>query len=152
MSVSVRLEYGRLDPDLELKAFIETAGGAGAVASFVGLVRRGEDDSAVQALVLEHHPTLTDESMREIAEAALQRFEVEHVLVVHRCGMLIPGEAIVFVAAASAHRRAAFETVDYLMDRLKTEAAFWKREEGEFGRRWIEPTDADYEARKRWDS
>ena len=73
------------------------------------------------------------------------------VRVVHRCGAIAPGEAIVFVAAAAVHRRAAFEAVDYLMDRLKTDALFWKREDGVDGPRWIEPTGGDRADRARWD-
>jgi molybdopterin synthase catalytic subunit len=152
MSCSVRLERERLDPDSELRELIAAVEGAGAVVSFVGLVRHQGAKGTVETLVLESHPTLTENSMLAIAEEALRRFEVERVSVVHRCGTLEPGEPIVFAAAASAHRRAAFEAADYLMDRLKTEAVFWKREEGESGRRWIEPSEADYASRGRWDS
>jgi molybdopterin synthase catalytic subunit len=78
------------------------------------------------------------------------RFDVTAVKIVHRHGEVRPGEAIVFVAAASVHRRAAFEAADYMMDRLKTEAVFWKREDAVDGSRWIEPTDADRFERARW--
>ena len=78
------------------------------------------------------------------------RFDVSDLLVVHRCGDVAAGEAIVFVAASSPHRRAAFLAADYLMDRLKTDAAFWKREDGVDGSRWIEPTGQDQADRKRW--
>jgi molybdopterin synthase catalytic subunit len=85
----------------------------------------------------------------EIAASA-ERFGVEAVRIVHRCGEIAPGEAIVFVAAAAAHRRAAFDAVDYLIDRLKTDALFWKREDGVDASSWIEPTDADRADRARW--
>ena len=150
MTCSVRLEQERLEPDRELRNFIESANEIGAVVSFVGIVRAGGRDGVVDTLVLEHHPTLTESSMSEIANEALHRFGLSHVRVVHRCGRLAAGEPIVFVAAASLHRRAAFEAADFLMDQLKTDAVFWKREEGREGRRWIEPTAADYEAKKRW--
>jgi len=105
----------------------------------------------LETLVLEHHPRLTERSLRDIASDAASRFEVSHVRVVHRCGEIRPGEPIVFAGAAASHRRAAFEAADYLMDRLKTEAVFWKREEGASGSRWIEPTEADYADRRRWE-
>jgi len=152
MRCSVQLERERLDPERELRDFLLAAEGAGAIVSFVGMVRHSGTAGAVESLVLEHHPALTESSMIDAAEEALRRFEIERVSVVHRCGNLLPGEPIVFVAAASAHRRAAFEAADYLMDRLKTDAVFWKREEGPEGRRWIEPTEADHSARERWES
>ena len=102
-------------------------------------------------LVLEHHPRLTLKSLEEIAVEAAERFDVSQVRVVHRCGEIAAGEPIVFAAAASPYRRAAFEAADYLMDRLKTEAVFWKREEGPAGASWIEPTEGDYADRGRWE-
>ncbi|HET8750192.1 MAG TPA: molybdenum cofactor biosynthesis protein MoaE [Sphingomicrobium sp.] len=151
MSIGVRLEETRLDPAVELGALLEQAGGAGAVVSFVGTVRpESKAGDSVERLILEKHPVLTLQSLEEIATAAAQRFDVSHVRVVHRCGALRPGEPIVFAGAASAHRRAAFEAADYLMDRLKTEAILWKREQGAAGSRWIEPTGADYRERERW--
>lgn len=152
MRCSVRLEREGLDPERELRNFVASAAGAGAVVSFVGLVRQNGADGSIGALVLEHHPTVTEISIASIAEDALRQFHIDRVNIVHRCGAIAPGEPIVFAAAASQHRRAAFEAVDYLMDRLKTDAVFWKREEGPEGRRWIEPTSGDYEARERWGS
>ena len=149
MSITVRLDGQQLDPRAELSALLDEASGDGAVVSFVGIVRA--EGGKVQRLMLEHHPTLTQQSLEEIAGAAAQRFEVSHIRVVHRCGEILLGEPIVFAGAASPHRRAAFEAADYLMDRLKTEAVLWKREEGPTGARWIEPTDADYRERERWD-
>jgi molybdopterin synthase catalytic subunit len=124
----------------------------GAVVSFVGLgLAQSKDGANVERLVLEHHPRLTLKSLEDIAVEAAERFDVSQVRVVHRCGEIGAGEPIVFAAAASAHRRAAFEAADYLMDRLKTEAVFWKREEGPAGASWIEPTEADYADRGRWE-
>ena len=152
MGVTARLEPQSFDPSHELAALLATADGDGAVVSFIGLARGTTKGGAkVEALVLEHHPRLTEQSLREIAGQALDRFDVSRVHVVHRCGSVAPGEPIVFVAAASPHRRAAFEAADYLMDRLKTDAVFWKREEGEGDSRWIEPTEEDVSARARWD-
>jgi molybdopterin synthase catalytic subunit len=148
MSIVVRLEAQSLDPRGELGALLNAADGDGAVVSFVGVAR--PEGGQVERLVLEHHPTLTESSLEDIAAAAAERFEVSHVRVIHRCGAICSGEPIVFAGAAAAHRRAAFEAADYLMDRLKTEAVLWKREEGPAGGRWIEPTAADYRERERW--
>ena len=151
MSVVAQLEEHALDPQLELAELTEQARGDGAIVSFVGLARpETRDGDAVDALVLEHHPTLTRQSLEEIAVACAQRFDVSHVRVVHRCGLIPAGEPIVFAGTASVHRRAAFLAADYLMDRLKTEAVFWKRELGDKGSNWIEPTEADCSDRGRW--
>jgi molybdopterin synthase catalytic subunit len=151
MSIAALLEPQALDPQLELAELTEAARGDGAIVTFVGLARpESKSGDAVDALVLDHHPTLTRQSLEEIAVACAQRFDVSHVRVVHRCGTVPSGEPIVFGGAASIHRRAAFEAVDYLMDRLKTEAVFWKREVGDGGSAWIEPTDADLADRDRW--
>jgi molybdopterin synthase catalytic subunit len=151
MSVVAKLEENGLRPDVELAGLLEQASGDGAVVSFVGVARPGsKGGEAVYRLVLEQHPTLTLQSLEDIAVEAAARFDVSHIRVVHRCGSIAAGEAIVFAGAASAHRRAAFEAADYLMDRLKTEAVFWKREVGEAGSEWIEPSDADYADRERW--
>lgn len=151
MTIVARLQEKALCPDRELAALLEQATGDGAVVNFVGLARPGsKGGQAVYRLVLEHHPALTLQSLEEIAVEAAARFDVSHVQVVHRCGDIAAGEPIVFAGAASMHRRAAFEAADYLMDRLKTEAVFWKREVGEDGSEWIEPTAADYVDRERW--
>jgi molybdopterin synthase catalytic subunit len=151
MSVVARLEEQAVRPEEELAALIAQASGDGAVVSFTGIARpSSKGGEAVYRLVLEHHPALTLQSLEEIAVEAAARFDVSHVRVVHRCGDIAAGEAIVFSGAASLHRRPAFEAADYLMDRLKTEAVFWKREVGEVGSEWIEPTEADYAERERW--
>ncbi|HET7816238.1 MAG TPA: molybdenum cofactor biosynthesis protein MoaE [Sphingomicrobium sp.] len=151
MSIVVRLEHQRFDPADELRELLASALGDGAVVSFVGVARgRAKDGSEVGRLVLDHHSRLTLQSLEEIAADGARRFAATHVRVVHRCGDVMPGEPIVFAGAACPHRRAAFEAADYLMDRLKTEAVFWKREDGPAGSRWIEPTDADHSDRARW--
>jgi molybdopterin synthase catalytic subunit len=152
MTVSARLEPGEFEPPAELAELTRCAAGDGAVVSFVGLARGvTKAGEGVDTLVLEHHPGLTERSLLDIASDAASRFEVSHVRVVHRRGEIRPGEPIVFAGAAALHRRAAFEAVDYLMDRLKTEAVFWKREEGAWGSSWIEPTESDYADRGRWE-
>lgn len=151
MSIVARLEEHALRPEQELAALLEQAAGNGAIVSFTGIARPGSKGGlAIDRLVLEHHPTLTRQSLEDIAVETAQHFDVSHVRVVHRCGEVRTGEAIVFAGAAAPHRRAAFEATDYLMDRLKTEAVFWKREIGEAGSEWIEPTEPDYADRDRW--
>ena len=151
MTVVALLERDALDPQFELAELTEQARGDGAIVSFVGIARgESKEGDAVDALVLEDHPTLTRQSLEEIAVACAQRFDVSHVRVVHRSGTITAGEPIVFAGAASIHRRAAFDATDYLIDRLKTEAVFWKREVGEAGSKWIEPTATDYTDRDRW--
>lgn len=148
MRIDARLVDESFRPEEELAAF--DAGSAGAVASFTGLCRPTTKEGApIGSLFLDHHPRLTEHSLYDIAASAA-RFGIEAVRIVHRAGAITPGEAIVFVAAAAPHRRAAFEAVDYLMDRLKTDALFWKREDGVDGSRWIEPTEADRADRARW--
>ncbi|WP_205214931.1 MULTISPECIES: molybdenum cofactor biosynthesis protein MoaE [Sphingomonas] len=125
---------------------------SGAVVSFTGRMRGADaEGAALERLVLEHHPERTAESLRELAERTAAHCPVDLLQVIHRAGAVAPGEAIVWVAAAAAHRRAAFDAVDQLMDRLKTEAVLWKREEGPRGRRWIEPCAGDHSDRARWE-
>lgn len=151
MGAEARLAVAPFRPEDELADFIAGRDGDGAVVSFVGLARAaGANGEAVTGLFLDSYPGMTEASLEAIADGALARFGVSAVRVVHRCGEIAPGEPIVFAAAASAHRRAAFAAADYLMDRLKTDAAFWKREDGVDGSRWIEPTADDRAARARW--
>lgn len=152
MTIVVQLEEDGLDPAKELTALLEQANGDGAVVSFTGIARPlSKNGQSVDRLVLEHHPTLTQQSLEDIANAAAQRFGVSHVRVAHRRGVVCASEPIVFAGAASMHRRAAFEAADYLMDRLKTEAVFWKHEIGKTWSGWVEATEADYNDRNRWD-
>jgi len=153
LAVRSRLVDAPFDADRALGQFLAgLGGGEGAVVSFVGLARLlSKKGSRIERLTLDHHPRLTKRSLARIASAAAERFDVSAIDVIHRCGEMKPGEVIVFVAAAGPHRRAAFEAADYLMDRLKTEAVFWKREDAADGSRWIDPTDADYADRNRWE-
>lgn len=132
-----------IDPAAALAAFTQMATGAGGIVSFTGLVR---GDEGVTGLTLQAHPRATLDSMQAIMAAAAARFTITHSIALHRHGTMRAGEAIVFVAAAAPHRRAAFDAADYIMNLLKTEAVFWKKEHRPDGDRWIEPTDADYAA------
>lgn len=149
--MSVRLADEPFAAELELAEFTAGLAGEGAVVSFLGIARaRTADGEKVVRLVLDHHPRLTLISLDEIAAAASERFAISSLRIVHRSGAVAPGETIVFVAAAAVHRRTAFEAADYVMDRLKTDAVFWKREEIPGGSRWIEPREEDYSDRERW--
>jgi molybdopterin synthase catalytic subunit len=151
MSIVARLEKVQLSPEQELAALLAQARGDGAVVNFVGIARpHSGEGQEIERLTLEHHPRLSLQSLQHIAATAAGRFDVSHVRVVHRCGDVGPGEPIVFAGAAALHRRAAFDAADYLMDALKTEAVFWKRQTGKSGSQWIEPSEADYAARERW--
>lgn len=151
MTHEATLSAAPFDPTEALRQFSAAAEGAGAVVSFTGLARgTTRDGRPVAVLVLEGHRSLTLRSMDDIAAAARARFAITASRVIHREGRILPGEPIVFVAAAAAHRRAAFEAADYMMDRLKSEAVFWKREEGPDGARWIEPTTEDAADLARW--
>jgi molybdopterin synthase catalytic subunit len=149
--MSVRLADQPFAADRELADFTAGLAGEGAVVSFLGIARdRAADGEEVERLVLDHHPRLTLGSLDEIAAAARERFGISSLRIVHRHGVVAPGETIVFVAAAAVHRRAAFDAADYMMDRLKTDAVFWKREDGPGGSHWIEPRDEDRADRARW--
>ncbi len=137
-----------IDPVALLDAFTRSATGAGAIVSFTGVVR-GQD--GVSELWLDHHPGLTQASIAAIDAETRARFSVDDLLVVHRVGGVGPGEPVVLVAASAQHRRAAFEAVDYAMDRLKTDALLWKRETSGHGARWIEARPQDHDDRARWE-
>jgi len=146
--IKVRIADAPFDPHAEARSFAETFGGAGAIVTFLGQVR--DEGGSVEALSLEHYPGFTEERIQKAAADACHRWPLDGALIIHRIGRLTPGEPIVFVAAASAQRRAAFDAVDFLMDYLKCDAPFWKQEVSEAGRRWIEPRAEDYENKARW--
>ena len=138
-------------PDRELARFVAGRPDVGAVANFIGIARgRTASGEEISGLFLDHHPRLTRKSLEEIADEAVRRFALDDALVVHRCGAIASGEPIVLAAAVAAHRRAALTAVDYMMDRLKNEALFWKREDGPGGSAWIEPTEQDRKDLSRW--
>lgn len=141
------LEYS-FDPGDRLNKFISICENAGGIANFIGCVR-GEE-GAVNGLYLENYPGVTEQGIADADAAARQRWGLIDTLIIHRVGSMSPGDAIVMVATAAAHRRAAFEACDFLMDYLKTDAVFWKKQTGPLGHEWIEPRDQDYEDRERW--
>ena len=136
-----------------LRAWPEVALKGGAVASFVGHVRSVEPDAAgpvVDALTLEHYPGMTERAIAAIIDEARCRFVLLGARVLHRVGRLGPGEPIVLVATASPHRRDAFESCEFLMDYLKTQAPFWKKESTAAGEHWVDARVADDAALARW--
>lgn len=141
--MTVRIALSRFDPFSELAAFQAGALGAGALASFVGVCRRQGAQGAIERLELEHYPGFTETVIADVANALVRKFALIDVLVIHRVGQIAPGEAIVLAAALSAHRAQALAAVEELMDRLKTDAPFWKREIRADGAHWIEPTTND---------
>lgn len=146
----IRLCAEKFDPSQLLKAFTGKASGAGAIASFTGLVRQ-EGDRNVSALVLHHHPRLTQPAIEQAAHQAITRWKLIDVCIAHRIGHIETGEPVVFVATAAPHRSDAFESCDMLMDFMKTDAPFWKQEIAHSGDKWIEPKQTDYIKRSRWD-
>lgn len=137
-------------PGLLLDAFCRGRAEVGAIASFTGLARA--EGGAAQILELEAYPGFTDAVIADFAEGAKTRFALVDYQIVHRTGSIAPGEAIVFVATAATHRRPAFEACDFLMDYLKSQAPFWKKQHGPHGVSWIEPTAQDHDDVGRWDN
>jgi molybdopterin synthase catalytic subunit len=148
--MSVRVQTDPFDAGALLTAFSADRTLSGGIVSFTGLTRETTDGSAVTTLELDAYPGFTEPAIAAMEAEARARFEVQDLLIVHRYGPIQPGEAIVFVAAAAEHRRAAVEAADFLMDYLKTRAPFWKKETGPDGERWIEPRASDYEDVTRW--
>ena len=138
------------DPGALLSEFCQDRTETGAIATFTGLARAEQGDTTI--LELEAYPGFTEAAIGKIADEALTRFGLHDFHIVHRVGKIAPGEAIVFVATAAAHRRAAFEACDFLMDYLKSRAPFWKKETGPAGARWIEPRAQDHADIARWET
>jgi molybdopterin synthase catalytic subunit len=149
--MAIRVQSAVFDPGAELNALHAANTGVGAVVGFVGYVRDFNDGLDVRGMFLEHYPGMTEKALAKIVVEAEQRWPLLKVEVLHRIGALEPGEPIVFVGVASAHRQAAFEACDFVMDYLKTRAAFWKKEDTVDGPRWVEGRDSDKAAARRWD-
>ncbi len=135
----------------ELQAALLGGGaGEGAVATFTGYVRGSHAGQALEAMELEHYPGMTEKSITDIVQRAAKRWPVMSARVVHRVGRLAPGERIVWVGVASAHREAAFAACEFIMDYLKTSAPFWKKEFTGSGAHWVEERASDVQRRNRW--
>ena len=144
----VRVQADSFDAGAELNRFSAAQEGAGAVVSFTGVVR--DIKGGLEAMEIEHYPGMTEKAIAGILGEAEQRWPLTGALVIHRHGRLAPGAQIMMVATASAHRAAAFEAADFLMDYLKSRAPFWKKEITAEGAGWVDATEADEAALKRW--
>ncbi|MAY89114.1 MAG: molybdenum cofactor biosynthesis protein MoaE [Pseudooceanicola sp.] len=144
----VRVQAEDFDTGAELADFAADRQDVGAVVSFTGVVR--DSDGVLDRMEIEHYPGMTERALTDIAATAMSRWELADALVIHRHGALRPGERIMMVATAAAHRRAAFEAADFLMDYLKSRAPFWKKEITRAGENWVAAKDDDEAALGRW--
>jgi len=152
--MSARLSVSVQEADFDFKheqaQLVSNDKGVGAVVAFIGMVRDLNLADDVVALELEHYPGMTEKSLMRIAEQAAQRWSLQAARIVHRIGKMYPGNQIVMVLTASAHRGDAYEANQFMMDYLKTEAPFWKKEWTPEGPRWIEARDSDDHAAAKW--
>ena len=146
----IRVQREDFDPGAEIAALGTSSRAIGGVVSFVGLVRDSAGGEPIAAMTLEHYPAMTARALEEIEAEANARWGLEASLIIHRTGRLEPGERIVLVAVAAAHRRAAFEACEFLVDWLKTKAPFWKLESTAAGDRWVAAQAGDDHAAARW--
>ena len=147
----IRVQSEAFDVGAELAVLSAGRTDVGGVASFIGLVRDMHGDSPVGAMTLEHYPGMTERKLAEVEAEAQSRWPLQASLIIHRYGRLEPGDPIVLVATASAHRAAALESCQFLIDWLKTQAPFWKREEAPDGEAaWVEARSSDDAAAARW--
>jgi molybdopterin synthase catalytic subunit len=148
--VTIRIQEADFDIAQEIAALTKGCTDIGAVVSFSGICRGSEGGEAIAALTLEHYPGMAEAEIMRHAETAIARWPVTGLTVIHRVGRIKPGENIVLVLTASMHRQAAFEAAEFLMDYLKANAPFWKREESAAGASWIDAHDHDDAAAARW--
>jgi molybdopterin synthase catalytic subunit len=148
--VPVRVQREDFDAGREIGQLRAADPKIGAVAAFIGVARDVNDGDAVATLTLEHYPGMTERALEEICAQARARWNIADVLVIHRVGELRPTDQIVLVVVTSAHRGEAFFACEFVMDYLKTEAPFWKKEATADGTRWVDARDADEHARARW--
>jgi molybdopterin synthase catalytic subunit len=147
---SVTIQQADFDLAAEVAALREGDREVGAVATFVGTVRDRNDGAHVTTMELEHYPGMTEQAIEAMVNAARRRFDIRGARVIHRVGALLPGDQIVLVAVTSAHRHEAFQACEFLMDYLKTQAPFWKKETTPEGARWVDARQADDAALARW--
>jgi molybdopterin synthase catalytic subunit len=152
--MTVRVQIEDFNLDTELKGLREGKPNIGAIVSFIGLVRDVNEGDCVSTLTLEHYPGMTEKALEAIVAEAKSRWDVIDALIIHRVGTLLPTDQIVLVAVTSAHRGEAFKACEFMMDYLKTQAPFWKKEtimqNGEAAERWVDAKDSDDMARERW--
>jgi molybdopterin synthase catalytic subunit len=146
----VRVQTADFDLSEEVRALRAGRPDVGAVVAFVGTVRDMNEGASVAELELEHYPGMTEKALEDIVARAAERFSLADALVVHRVGPMRPQEQIVLVVTLSAHRGAAFAACEFIMDYLKSEAPFWKKEQTPEGARWVDARSSDEAALKRW--
>ena len=150
VTATIRIQEADFDVAQEIAALSKGRTDIGAVVSFSGICRGSENGEPIAALTLEHYPGMAEAEIGRHADEALSRWPLQGLTIVHRFGRIAPGENIVLVVTASPHRQAAFEAAEFLMDYLKTNAPFWKREESEKGTSWVAARDHDDDAAARW--
>lgn len=148
LNVSVQPED--FDTGHELQQLKAATPQAGALVNFVGLVREISASGQLSEMVIEHYPGMTEKALQHIAQQAAERWPLLGVRMIHRVGTLPAQSQIVLVATTSLHRQAAFEACAFMMDYLKTEAPFWKKEIGDFGEHWVEARASDEQAKQQW--
>lgn len=146
----VRIQTADFDLGAEVASLRAGDAGVGAVVSFVGTVRDRSEGQGVQRMELEHYPGMTEKSIEDMIDAAFKRFDIRAARVIHRIGTLEPQAQIVLVVVSSAHRGQAFQACEFLMDYLKTQAPFWKKEHTPEGARWVDARVHDDQALARW--
>jgi len=148
--MTIRIQHEDFDAGAEINRMRLARPDTGAVASFIGQVRDLNDGSNISSMMLEHYPGMTEKALETIVEQAKQRWDIFDALVIHRVGTLQPTEQIVLVVVSGAHRGEAFAACEFIMDYLKTEAPFWKKEQTAEGEHWVESRNSDDQARARW--
>jgi molybdopterin synthase catalytic subunit len=150
--VAIRIQYEDFDTGAEIACMRLARPDIGAVAAFIGQVRDFNDGASVSGMTLEHYPGMTEKALQEIVEEAGRRWDILDALVIHRIGELKPLDQIVLVIVSGTHRGEAFAACEYIMDYLKTEAPFWKKEITPEGARWVDARSSDDQAKLRWNN
>jgi molybdopterin synthase catalytic subunit len=148
--VSISIQTADFDTAAELAALRANSRNAGALVSFTGLVRDFSGDEKIEHIELEHYPGMSEKALGKIIAEAKQRWSLLGVRIIHRIGKLLPGERIVLVATASEHRSDAFAACEFIIDYLKTNAPFWKKEQTAHGAHWLETKESDGQRSARW--
>ncbi|PPR10435.1 MAG: Molybdopterin synthase catalytic subunit [Alphaproteobacteria bacterium MarineAlpha11_Bin1] len=146
----IRVQKEDFDIGIEISQLTAKNTEIGGLGIFVGLVRDHAGDEKITSMTLEHYPGMTEKHLKRLEVEARERWPLQDVLIIHRHGKLVPGERIVLVVTASSHRESSLESCQFLIDRLKTKAPFWKLENMESGAKWVEPLEEDCAASDRW--
>ena len=150
--MKIAVQTQTFDLGIEVAAISQGRTDIGAIASFVGLARDMNEGCGVHAMTLEHYPGMTEKALAKLVDDACSRWTLLDVTVIHRVGRMLPGDSIVLVAVASSHRGEAFAACEFIMDYVKTQAPFWKKEETPKGERWVDARASDDTAAARWDA